>query len=90
MSHCSDVDASFVVEDRVDHTIVADANTPEILCSGQLAGTVWTWVRCKRFYLGKDTANDRRIEDLKLVPGRASKGDPVFSHVTCLDGADGL
>jgi hypothetical protein len=24
------------------------------------------------------------------VPGRASKGDPVFSHVTCLDGADGL
>jgi hypothetical protein len=23
------------------------------------------------------------------VPGRASKGDPVFSHVTCLDGADG-
>jgi hypothetical protein len=50
---------------------------------------VWTWVRCKRFYLGKDTANDRRIEDLKLVPGRASKGDPVFSYVTCLDGADG-
>jgi hypothetical protein len=24
------------------------------------------------------------------VPGRASKGDPVFSHVTCLGGADGL
>jgi hypothetical protein len=24
------------------------------------------------------------------VPSRASKGDPVFSHVTCLDGEDGL
>ncbi len=90
MPHCRNVDASFVVEDRVDHTIVADADTPEILCSGQLAGTVWTRVRCKRFYLGKDTANDRRIKDLKLMSGRASKGDPVFSHVTYLDGADGL
>lgn len=90
MPHCRDVDASFVVENRVDHTIVADADTPEIFRSGQLAGTVWTRVGCKRFYLGKDAANDRRIEDLKLVPGRASKGDPVFSHVTCLGGADGL
>jgi hypothetical protein len=24
------------------------------------------------------------------MPGRASKGDPVFSHVTCLDGEDDL
>lgn len=90
MSNGGDVYPLFVAEDRVDHTIVADADTPEILFSGQLAGTVWTWVCCKGFYLGKDTANDQRIEDLKLVPSRASKGDPVFSHVTCLDGEDGL
>ena len=90
MPHCRDIDASFVVEYRVDHTIVADADTPEILFSGQLARTVWTRVRCKQFYLRKDTANDRRIENLKLMPGRASKGDPVFSHVTCLDGEDDL
>ena len=64
MPHRRDVNASFVVEYRVDHTIVSDADTPEILCSGQLAETVWTWVRCKRFYLGKDTADDRRIKNL--------------------------
>jgi len=73
MPHCSDVDMFFVVEDRVDYTIVADADTPEILCSGQLSGTVWTRVRCKRFYLGKDTANDRSIKGLKLVPAERAK-----------------
>ena len=85
-----DEDDQHIMLDVVDDPVIADADTPEILCSGQLAGTMWTRVRCKRFYLRKDTANNRRIEDLKLVPGRASKGDPVFSHVTCLGGEDGL
>jgi hypothetical protein len=64
--------------------MIADADTPEILFSSQLAGTVRTWVCGKGFDFWQDTANDRRIEDLKFVSSGTSEGDGLSLHARFL------
>jgi hypothetical protein len=68
MSNRGDVYSLFAVENRINYSIVANADAPQVLFASQLAGTMWTWACGKGFYLGKDAANDRRVENLKLVP----------------------
>ena len=69
MPDSNDINASFVIVDSIDHTIIANANPPQELFALQLTATFWTWRFCQSLNLGKDAVDDHCIECFEFFPG---------------------
>jgi hypothetical protein len=62
------IDPLLFIENCIDDPVVTDANAPEVFLAGQLASPVRARNVSEGFYLGKDAANDRGVEDFQFVP----------------------
>jgi hypothetical protein len=54
--------SAFIVMNSIDHTVVTNANPPQIFLSLYLPGPQWTRPFCQRFDFWKDLVNYFRVE----------------------------
>ena len=90
MTYGGNVDPSFFVENRINDSIVADADAPQVLLATQFPRTMWPWVHYEGFNLGEDAENNAGIESFQFAACRPRKRNGVFSHGVCLGGEAGL
>jgi hypothetical protein len=67
VAHGGNVDTTFFIQNRVNDSIIPDANAPQMLLTSQFSRTRWPRVDGKGFDLGEDAANERRVEDFQFV-----------------------
>ena len=80
MAHGADIHDTCVVIDRIDHAIIADADTPEVSGSLELRASGWSGVRCQGLNTRDNTLRYTGVQAFELPAGRPSKYDGVFSH----------
>lgn len=49
MAQGGNVDPSFFIENRINDSIVADADAPQVLLATQFPRTMWPYVHCEGF-----------------------------------------
>ncbi len=67
VANSHNIDAPLLIENRINNSIITDADAPHVFLTGQFASTVWSWEDGEGLDLGKDTANDRWVEGFQLV-----------------------
>ena len=90
MAHGGNVDPSFFIENKINDSIVADADAPQVLLATQFSRTMWPWVHCEGFNLGEDAENNAGIESFQFTARQPRKRNGIFNHGACLGGEAGL
>ena len=69
MPHRANVHDSRTVIDRIDHTILPDANSPQVVRSLKLHASRWPGIRCERFDPRDDPPGDADLKPFEFPSG---------------------
>jgi hypothetical protein len=80
VSNCNDIDRSAGVGDSVDHSVVAHANTPEILGPLNFPAAIGSRLTGESLDGAQDARGDALRKVLQLLPGGSCEGNVVLRH----------
>lgn len=83
MAHANDIDHSCTIIDRIDDTMVADTDAPQIEISFELLHSRWPRLRAKPDELCVHARRNAGGKIFDVARGAIGNDDRVLSHEAC-------
>jgi hypothetical protein len=85
VSYDADVHEVRVVVNRVDDSIVSDANSPQVGGSLQLDASAWPRIASESLDTQDDPSRHADVQAFEFAPSRAREDNSVLSHAAAGD-----